>query len=100
MGVPVVSIEEKGKFVQKKLLGESEVLVPPEPRALAEAAVRILMDEPLRLRMATEGMARLGGPGALDKVVEYAASRMGWELRVRLYETLAERWGASEGRRP
>ena len=100
MGVPVVSIEEKGKFVQKKLLGESEVLVPPEPRALAEAAVRILMDEPLRLRMAAEGMARLGGPGALDKVVEYAASRMGWELRVRLYETLAERWGASEGRRP
>ena len=100
MGVPVVSIEEKGKFVQKKLLGDSEVLVPPQPQALAEAAVRILSDEPLRLRMAAEGMARLGGPGALDKVVEYAASRMGWDLRVRLYETLAGFWGASDGRRP
>lgn len=100
MGVPVVSIEEKGKFVQKKLLGDSEVLVPPEPRALAEAAVRILSDEDLRMRMAAEGVARLGGPGALDKVVEYAASKMGWDLRVRMYETLASRWGASDGRRP
>jgi tetraacyldisaccharide 4'-kinase len=92
MGVPVVSIEEKGKFVQKKLLGGSEVLVPPEPEALAEAAVRILADEDLRRRMAAEGRERLGGPGALDRVVEYAALRMGWDLRVRLYERLAGQW--------
>ena len=75
MGVPVVSIEEKGKFVQKKLLGESELLVPPTAKDLAEGAARILTDEALRSRMAREGRDRLGGPGALDMVVEHTAEK-------------------------
>jgi tetraacyldisaccharide 4'-kinase len=94
MGVPVVSIEEKGKFVQKKLLGESELLVPPTARDLAGGAEKILADEELRLRMAREGRERLGGPGALDMVVEHTASAMGWELRCEVYSTLSERWGS------
>ena len=98
MGVPVVSIEEKGKFVQKKLLGDSEILVPQDPRALADAAVEIIRDDELRRRMSEEGISRLGGPGALDRVVDYAASRMGWALRARLYDLLATRWGV--GQRP
>ncbi|MDI9371003.1 MAG: tetraacyldisaccharide 4'-kinase [Synergistaceae bacterium] len=92
MGVPVVSIEEKGKFVQKKLLGDSEILVPQDPQALADAAVEIIGDDELRRRMSEEGVSRLGGPGALDRVADYAATRMGWGLRVRLYDTLAARW--------
>ena len=60
MGVPVVSIEEKGKFVQKKLLGESELLVPATARDLACGAEKILSDNELRLRMAREGRERLG----------------------------------------
>ena len=95
MGVPVVSIEEKGKFVQKKLLGGSELLVPPTPRSLAEGALSILTDEPLRQSMAREGQERLGGPGALDNVVEYAASEMGWDLRCRVHERLREAWSSS-----
>lgn len=94
MGVPVVSIEEKGKFVQKKLLGESELLVPATARDLAEGAERILSDDELRLRMAREGRERLGGPGALDMVVEHTASAMGWGLRCEVYSMLSERWGS------
>jgi len=100
MGVPVVSIEEKGKFVQKKLLGDAEVLVPQDSRALAEAAVAIIRDEALRRRMSEEGVSRLGGPGALDRVADYAAARMGWDLRARLYDALAIQWrGGDPGRR-
>jgi tetraacyldisaccharide 4'-kinase len=92
MGVPVVSIEEKGKFVQKKLLGGSELLVPPTAQSLAEGAARILSDGSLRLKMAREGKERLGGPGALDTVVAHAAESMGWDLRCRLFQRLSERW--------
>jgi tetraacyldisaccharide 4'-kinase len=94
MGVPVVSIEEKGKFVQKKLLGESELLVPATARDLACGAEKILSDNELRLRMAREGRERLGGPGALDMVVEHTASAMGWGLRCEVYSMLSERWGS------
>lgn len=93
MGVPVISIEEKGKFVQKKLLGESELLVPPTASDLAQGALRILKDDELRRSMAEEGRERLGGPGALDMVVEHTAAAMGWDLRSNLYLTIAERWG-------
>ncbi len=93
MGVPVVSIEEKGKFVQKKLLGESELLVPATARDLACGAEKILSDNELRLRMAREGRERLGGPGALDMVVEHTASAMGWGLRCEVYSMLSEQWG-------
>jgi len=93
MGVPVVSIEEKGKFVQKKLLGGSELLVPPTAQSLAEGAARILSDESLRQKMAREGKERLGGPGALDTVVAHAAGSMGWDLRCSLFQRLSERWG-------
>lgn len=86
LGVPVVSIREKGKLVQKKLLGNSEVLVAPEPKALADAAYAILTDKELRQAMAEEGRRRLGGPGALDNVVNYVAKELGWDLRCRIYE--------------
>ncbi|NLA91685.1 MAG: tetraacyldisaccharide 4'-kinase, partial [Synergistaceae bacterium] len=92
MGVPVVSIEEKGKFVQKKLLGESELLVPPTAKHLADGAAAILADESLRARMAKEGRDRLGGPGALDMVGKHTAENMGWDHRCRLYRTLRESW--------
>ncbi len=92
MGVPVVSIEEKGKFVQKTA-GGSELLVPPTAQSLAEGAARILSDGSLRLKMAREGKETLGGPGALDTVVAHAAGSMGWDLRCRLF---SEALGAME----
>jgi tetraacyldisaccharide 4'-kinase len=95
MGVPVVSIEEKGKFVQKKLLGGSELLVPPTAADLARGALRILSDDALRDTMSREGRERLGEPGALDRIVEYTA-RMGWEARCALFESLSAAWWPQE----
>ena len=86
LGIPVVSIIERGKLRQKKLLREAEILVPPEPAALAEAAERILSDSELRRSMQEAGMKNLGRTGALEKVVEYCAEELGWDMRCRAYE--------------
>jgi tetraacyldisaccharide 4'-kinase len=89
LGVPVVSIVEKGKIVQKKLLRDSEILAAPTPEALCSAAFDLLSD-PARLEsMALAGMRILGGPGAVESVVEYAASELGWDARCRLYGKLS-----------
>jgi tetraacyldisaccharide 4'-kinase len=88
LGVPVLSIIERSKIVQKKLLRESEVLVAPKPDALAEAAMDLLSDPARREEMSQAGMRLLGGSGALDRVVEYAAANLGWDARCRLYGVL------------
>lgn len=96
LGVPVVSIIEKGKLVQKKLLQDAELLVEGTPEALAEAAERILKDSARRGRMKKAGIQRLGGAGALDSVVEYAAHQLGWAVRHQVYSRLCG--GISEQR--
>lgn len=88
MGIPVLSVKEKGKFVQKKLLGDAELLVDPTPESLAEAALDLL-NNPCKLAdMSRAGKERLGRPGALDSVVCYAAENLGWQKKCRLYEKL------------
>ena len=86
LGVPVVSIIERGKLRQKKLLREAEVLVPAEPAELAAAAERILTNPELRRSMQEAGIKNLGRMGALDNVVDYCAAELGWEARCRVYE--------------
>lgn len=86
LGIPVVSIIERGKLRQKKLLREAEILVPAEPEALSEAAWTILSDNKLRRSMQEAGMKNLGRTGALEKVVEYCAEELGWDTRCRVYE--------------
>ena len=93
LGIPVVSIDEKGKRVQKKLLGGAEILVKATPEALADCALRVLGDPELFARMSAAGRRRMGAPGALADVVEYAASAPGWEVREALYERLRGRDG-------
>jgi len=92
LGVPVISILERGKLAQKKLLGDAEVLVPPTARALADEAEALLKNPLRRDAMAREGVKRMGGPGALEAVVAYAADDMGWDARFRLYQKLYERF--------
>ena len=87
-GVPVVSIEEKGKFVQKKLLGDSELLVPPTPENLAIAVKTILDDEELYRHMSETGRQRMGGPGAIEAMVRYAETQLGWKLRCDVWRKL------------
>ncbi len=86
LGVPVVSILEKGKLRQKKLLKEAEILVKADPAELAAAAEHILTTPELRDEMRQAGIRYLGGSGALDHVVEYCASALGWDNRCRVYE--------------
>ena len=88
LGVPVVSIIEKGKLVQKKLLQDAELLAEGTPEALSEAAVQILKDPERRGRMSAAGIRRLGGAGALNSVVEYAERQLGWGVRHRVYSRL------------
>jgi tetraacyldisaccharide 4'-kinase len=92
LGVPVVSILERGKLVQKKLLQGAEILVPPTPEALAGASAKLLLDPERRNEMARIGIQLLGGAGALDSILKYAAEELGWEARRRLYDTLCAIW--------
>jgi tetraacyldisaccharide 4'-kinase len=88
MGIPVVSIDEKGKRVQKKLLEDAEILVEPTPSALADCALKILTTPELYTKMSSAGRARMGEPGALDDVVRYAAEELGWNVRCKVYAEL------------
>ena len=96
LGIPVLSVEEKGKFVQKRILQDAERLVPRAPLALAEAAFEILEDPDLRSHMSRTGIARLGRPGALDEVVRFAVEELGLGLRESVYSRLC---GNPEGGR-
>jgi tetraacyldisaccharide 4'-kinase len=93
MGVPVLSVIERGKLVQKKLLRDSEVLVPPNAAALAEEALAILGDPQRRIVMSRAGIRLMGGAGALDDVVKYAADELGWGARCDLFAVLSKIWG-------
>lgn len=92
MGVPVVSIIEKGKLAQKKLLRDAELLVPATAEELAAAAQAILNDSARMRAMSEAGVKMLGGPGAVDAVCEYADHELGWGVRCRLYAALSDRW--------
>lgn len=96
LGIPVVSIDEKGKRVQKKLLGDAEVLVPPTARALADEALQILSDAERYGWMSEAGRRRMGAPGALADMVGHAVRELGWDVRAEVYERLR----ALRGTRP
>ena len=89
MGIPVVSIDEKGKRVQKKLLGDAEILAKPTPSALAGCALKILTTPELYKKMSSAGRARMGKPGALDDVARYVAEELGWNIRCEIYAKLS-----------
>ena len=88
LGIPVVSIDEKGKRVQKKLLGDAELLVPATALNLAEGALRVLNTPSLYASMSRAGRERMGSPGALADAVNWAARELGWEIREALYRKL------------
>ena len=91
LGIPVISIDEKGKRVQKKLLGDSEILVKPEGRAIAECALRVLRDKSLYDSMSMAGRERMGSPGAIEDIAEYACEVLGWKIRERVYLKITQK---------
>ena len=88
LGIPVISIDEKGKRVQKKLLGDSEILTDKNADSLASCALRVLHDEKLYAFMSQSGRERMGSPGALDDIVNYSSEILGWEVRESVYRKL------------
>jgi tetraacyldisaccharide 4'-kinase len=99
LGIPVVSVLEKGKLVQKKLLQDAESLVDASPEALAAEAGEILRTPERRRLMSKAGRARMGPSGALDSVVQFAAVELGWDLRTRVWQRLAGEWENNKGGR-
>ena len=85
LGIPVISIDEKGKRVQKKLLGDAEILVKPSADELAGNALKIIDDEALYKFMSEAGKKRMGHPGALDGIVNYVCENLGWDIRENVY---------------
>jgi len=94
LGIPVLSVEEKGKLVQKRILQDAERLVARDPKTLAEAALEILETPQLHSHMSRTGIARLGTPGALDEVVRFSLVDCGLGLREKVYDRLC---GSPEG---
>ena len=86
LGIPVISIDEKGKRVQKKLLGDSEILVQANAKDLAECALKVLNDEKLYKHMSDSGRERMGMPGALDDIVNFACENLGWEIKNNIFK--------------
>ena len=95
-GAPIISIEEKGKFIQKKLLGDSELLVPPTPENLADAVKTVLGDKELYRRMSQAGRERMGGPGAVEAMAHYTETHLGWKLRCNVWRKLTESYTHSK----
>ena len=89
MGIPVIAPDDKGKRVQKKLLGNAEILTSGSSRAMAECALRVLSDGELYGFMSETGRKRMGKPGACEDVVAYTRDVLGWGIRENVYRKLA-----------
>ena len=91
LGIPVISIDEKGKRVQKKLIGDAEILVNADSESLANTVKQVLNDKTLYEFMSNAGRERMGSPGALDDIVKYACKKFGWDMKDYVYKTLSEK---------
>ncbi|WP_298779564.1 hypothetical protein, partial [uncultured Fretibacterium sp.] len=71
-------------------------------QALAEGALSELKDPERYRLMSAAGRQRMGMPGGLEDLVNFAASELGWDLRQRVYARLRlrrERCGSRRGLR-
>lgn len=92
LGVPVVSVDDKGKRVQKKLLGDAEVLLKRDPQAIASEIISILGDSERHQAMSLAGKERMGEPGAIEDVARYVLCELGWKHRHDLYCALQRKF--------
>lgn len=88
LGLPVIAPDNKGKRVQKKLLGASEILTHNSAGAIAECAMRVLADEKLYGFMSRTGRKRMGTQGACDDVIKFTRDVLGWGIREKVYARL------------
>ena len=85
LGIPVISIDEKGKRVQKKLLGDSEILTSPNSEDIAKTALNVLNNKELYNYMSRTGQERMGKPGAIDDIIKYTFEKFSWDIREKVY---------------
>ena len=88
LGIPVIAPDNKGKRVQKKLLGHSEILTMNNPIAFAECALNVLHDKKLYSFMSHSGKFRMGLQGACNNVVTFTREALGWGVRENVYRRL------------
>ncbi len=75
LGKPVIHMtcpkDRQSRFAdEQKLFGEARIAVPGQhPQMVAESLLRLLSSEEQRSRLGDIGRQRIGGPGALDKVL-------------------------------
>jgi tetraacyldisaccharide 4'-kinase len=96
LGIPVLSIREKGKLVQKKLLGDAEVLVPRDPQALAQKAWALWEDPEERTRMGQAGREAMGSPGSLERIAATLDAQFGWGNRCAVYDVFRRYCGCED----
>jgi uncharacterized protein (TIGR03492 family) len=63
-------ITEKFMRAQKKLLGPSLELYPPDPEAIAEGMIRLFNDHGRQEAIAANGIKRMAGRGSIDCIAE------------------------------
>ncbi len=96
VGMPVVSIDEKGKRIQKKLIGDGEVLVEREPYVVAKAVITILEDVSLYFYMSRSGINNMGSGGCLRAVLDYIMRDKGYNKLVEFWKKGAENFLGKE----
>jgi uncharacterized protein (TIGR03492 family) len=74
-GLPAITFinerDRRSRFDdEQKLFGEARRVVTPEPSAIAAALGHLLGDATERDRLATVGREQIGGPGAMQAIVE------------------------------
>lgn len=81
MGLPVLTFPGAGpQFnpafaeAQTRLLGESVLLCPPEPAAIARELWGVLGDSERLAQIRANGKARMGEPGASERIAQHAAA--------------------------
>ncbi len=75
LGRPVIHMtspkDRRSRFLDEQaLFGDARIAVPAEPGAVAEVLQRLLTNNEERDRLGAIGRARIGGPGAIEAVIE------------------------------
>ena len=79
LGRPVITFVRPGDRMKRhldenRLFGDARLLVPDDANEIANVLTRLLRNDADRVRRGAVGRERIGGPGAIDKIIETLAS--------------------------
>lgn len=75
LGKPVITFVRKGERLKRfleenRLFGEARLIVDADPAPLSEMIARLLSDPAELVRLGAIGRERIGGPGAIDAIID------------------------------